>query len=243
MSKKAIDKAEGASLVTEQALLTIKDLPDWGERFATRWRALLPDKAPPDLRALLEFLALDLRGTRVPMVDAAQTHELEIAADGELRGAVHDAAEVLKARYLDARDLYKSVYGREGANRMGFAFTTETTPKRLRRRVSTVLGRFRKLPRKVIPVPPGKEGLGLRPSQIVNLLEAAHKALGKAIRRLAAAERKAWRSRGVKTESHDQHVGRFSSHTLCGEAICRLVGLGEEVSRFKAAKRRRQRFS
>ncbi len=238
MAKLMIDKAVLPSAAAEKLLLELKDRGEIHERFPMLWRAVMPPgEEPPDLNAILEFLARGLRHTRVAMVAAADTREREIAEEGELRTAAAAAQARLTASYVDARSLYTFIYGRSAAQFMGFATVTKQQPARLARRVARVLGCFRKLPDAIIPAPAERSGFAIKPSLIIDKLEAPHKALRKATRRMAVAALTGKLSVNAKRGAYYQHAGCLSTHTLCAEVFCRMVGLEEEASRIRSAKR------
>ncbi len=239
MPKRTVEKAARPSAAAEELLLRIKDSSDFHERFATLWRAEMPSgQEPPDMKAFLEFLALGLRRTRTGMVDAAERRERQIAGDGELTAAVDVAHAELSESYVDARALYTFVYGPMAAQAMGFASAKEQRPAPLARRVGTLLRHFRKLPDEVMPAPEARSSFAIKPSSIIEKLEAPHEALRKATRRAKAAVRRARLAVKVKSDHYDEHAGCLSTHTLCGEMLCRMVGLEEEAAQIKATKRR-----
>ncbi len=239
MAKLRVENAARPSADAGELLLQIKDQDEFHQRFTTLWSAVMPSgEEPPDMKAFLEFLARGLRRTRTGMVNAADARERHIAVDSQHRAAVGVAFTELAERYVDARDLYVFVYGRPAAQAIGFTALRNTRPARLTRLVTALLRHFRKLPDEIMPAPEARSSFAIKPGVIIDKLEEPKKALRKVLRRLKAAERRARLAVKVKGDHFDEHAGCFSTHTLCGEVLCRMVGLEEEATAIRGTKRR-----
>ena len=231
------NRAADSSLAVEESLW--QNGPEVNRRFAERWRLVMPeDKPPPNMEHFTEFMALDLARTRGTMVVGAQEHEIETGGDVSARALRDHAHKKANASYLDGRDLYVSIYGRESAEAVGFAFPMEKSPTRLMRRMGTVTRSLGRLPDEPIPAPEGKEELAVKPSVIIGMLEPPRQELRQATRRMVTERRNAQKTKKVKDETFGEHIANFRTHAKCGEMIYRMVGLKREADQIKPSQRR-----
>lgn len=106
------------------------------------------------------------------------------------------------------------------------------------RQVGTVLINLKELPDEPIPAPEGKEGLALRPSQLISMLEPPYLKVKEATRLLVVETRKFQQTKKVKDEAYDRHVANFTTHAKCGEMLYRMAGMDAEAAQIKPSTRR-----
>ncbi len=238
MSMRTIDRDADSSVFVEESFWQNKT--EVNGNFAERWTELMPaDKPPPNMEHFLEFMALDLKDKRQTMVIAAQEHETEIGGKPETRAQHEEGQGVLNGLYIEMRDYYTSVYGRESAEAVGFGFQTEQVASHLVRQVGTVLMTLKKLPDEPMPAPKGKEHLAITPSDIISVLETPYLGLAKAVKEKVVETRVGQKSKTTKDGTHREHKKTLGTHAKCGEMIYRMVGLEKEATQIRRARRRK----
>lgn len=232
-----VDKAADSSLFTEESFW--QNGPEVHDAFTKRWIAVMPEeKLPPNMVDFLEFLALDLSGSRTEMVDSAQDHEIKLGGDSEMRSERDGAYSGLNTVYLDERGLFVSIYGRPAAKAMGFSFPRHEHPARFGRQTGMLLRNLKKLdPEVPIPAPEGKEELAIKPSRIIKALEGPHKRLKDALKAVLVDVRKSQKTHKAKDKALSRQVKNFSTHAKCGEMIYRIVGLEPEADQVRPSVR------
>lgn len=233
-----VDKAAQASEFTEESFW--QHGSEVNRRFTERWRELMPEEKPvPNMQDFLEFMARDLKASREASVATAQDHEIQLGGDSGLRVEREEAFTEAASVYVDTRSIVESIYGREGARKLGFSFPRSENSYRFRRQMAMVLRAFRALPQdEPVPAPAGKEALAVLPSYVVDALEPRYERLKTVLKAILTETRRAQKSQTAKQEAYETQVKRYSMHAKCGEMIYRMVGLEKFADQIKPSTRR-----
>lgn len=233
-----MNKAADSGLFVVESIRQNKDTVH--ERIVSQWKEKRPGETPPDVGALLGFMADDLDEARVEMVDSLGTYLNESSANEtsnvERSGAVQD----MRHWYQHARGACLNVCTDERTREMGFDLATEQHPWRLERQAQRAITVFKGLDpeAKIETTDIEKQEVAPTHGYVVRVLEPPHGRLVKVLGDWIGQRRGTESALIRKDAALASYQKKFSIYAKCSEMLYRWVGLEEEAKRIKPSTRR-----
>lgn len=233
-----MNKAADSGLFVVESIRQNKDTVH--ERFVQLWEEKRPGETPPDVGALLEFMADDLDADRVEMVESLGIYlngnSGNEASNVERGNAVQD----MRQGYQHARGSCLNVCSEEKTKEMGFDLATEQHPWRLERQAQRAISVFKDLDpdAKIEDADPEKLEVAPTNGYIVRVLEPPHDRLVKVLGDWISQRRGTEKAFIRKEAALTSYQRKFSIHAKVSEMLYRWAGLEEEAKRIKPSTRR-----
>lgn len=233
-----MNRAADSGLFVVESIRQNKDTVH--ERIVNLWEEKRPGETPPDVGALLGFMADDLDEDRVEMVESLGIYLNESSANEasnvERSGAVQD----MRHWYQHARGACLNVCTDERTKEMGFDLATEQHPWRLERQAQRAISVFKGLDpeAKIETTDPQKQEVAPTHGYIVRVLEPPHDRLVEVLGDWIGQRRGTEKALIRKDAALASYQRKFSIYAKCGEMLYRWVGLEEEAKRIKPSTRR-----
>jgi hypothetical protein len=234
-----MNKAADSGLFVVESIRQHKDTVH--ERFVELWSEKRPGETPPNVGALLGFMADDLDEDRVEMVESLGTYLNESSANEVSNLERGDAVQDMRNWYQHARGACLNVCTDAKTREMGFDLATEQHPWRLERQAQRAISVFKGVDpeAKIETTDPEKQEVAPTHGYVVRVLEPPHARLVKILGDWIGQRRGTETALIRKDAALKSYQGKFSIYAKCSEMLYRWVGLEEEAKRIKPSTRRR----